>query len=390
MRLRAPAAADALAGQLAGAAKGVDRRAVAEDVARVLEAAALAVALRRERADQPGAAAGAPREGRCPEPGAGARAGAVRPQPRHAGRHAGGGRARRGARLMAKAPARGGQTQGGTTLEQLLAAKEIVVTCGSGGVGKTTTAAALATMAAIHLGGRVLVLTVDPARRLADALGLEAWATSSGGCRRRRSPRPGSSREASCGPPCSTPRQSWDDLIRRHAPDARTRDAILANPLYENITGRFVQSHDYIAMERLHELHTSGRYDLIVVDTPPTPQRPRLPRRAGTHGGVLRQPAPALADRTDAQPGRERRRPGPSSTWPTASSAPSSSRTSPSSSCCSSRWRRASSAGPAPSAGSWRTTGARSAWSRPWRRRRRRRRRSSWRRCTGAASAWAR
>ena len=63
---------------------------------------------------------------------------------------------------------------------------------------------------------------------------------------------------------------SWDDLIRRHAPDERTRDAILVNPLYENITARFVQSHDYIAMERLHELHSSGRYDLIVVDTPPT------------------------------------------------------------------------------------------------------------------------
>ena len=57
---------------------------------------------------------------------------------------------------------------------------------------------------------------------------------------------------------------------RRHAPDAATRDAILANPLYQNITGQFVQSHDYIAMERLYEIHASGRYDLIVVDTPPT------------------------------------------------------------------------------------------------------------------------
>ena len=65
-------------------------------------------------------------------------------------------------------------------------------------------------------------------------------------------------------------KQSWDDLVRPHAPDAATRDAILANPLYENITGRFVQSHDYIAMERLYEIHASGRYDLIVVDTPPT------------------------------------------------------------------------------------------------------------------------
>ncbi len=65
-------------------------------------------------------------------------------------------------------------------------------------------------------------------------------------------------------------KQSWDELVHTHAPDAETRDAILANPLYENITGRFVQSHDYIAMERLYEIHSSGRYDLIIVDTPPT------------------------------------------------------------------------------------------------------------------------
>jgi anion-transporting ArsA/GET3 family ATPase len=65
-------------------------------------------------------------------------------------------------------------------------------------------------------------------------------------------------------------KQSWDDLIRRHAPDAVTRDAIFANPLYQNLMGRFVQSHDYIAMERLYDLHVSGTYDLIVVDTPPT------------------------------------------------------------------------------------------------------------------------
>jgi anion-transporting ArsA/GET3 family ATPase len=65
-------------------------------------------------------------------------------------------------------------------------------------------------------------------------------------------------------------KQSWDDLIRQHAPDDETRDAILANPLYQNITGKFVQSHDYIAMERLYEIHAAGRYDLVIVDTPPT------------------------------------------------------------------------------------------------------------------------
>jgi anion-transporting ArsA/GET3 family ATPase len=65
-------------------------------------------------------------------------------------------------------------------------------------------------------------------------------------------------------------KQSWDNLVRRHAPDATTAARILENPLYQNISGRFVQSHEYIAMERLYELHVEGNYDLIVVDTPPT------------------------------------------------------------------------------------------------------------------------
>ena len=62
----------------------------------------------------------------------------------------------------------------------------------------------------------------------------------------------------------------WDELVRRHAPDAKLRDQVLANPLYRNITSRFVHSHDYIAMERLQELHASGRYDLVIIDTPPS------------------------------------------------------------------------------------------------------------------------
>ena len=82
-------------------------------------------------------------------------------------------------------------------------------------------------------------------------------------------------------------KQSWDDLVRRHAPDATTRDAILANPLYQNITGRFVQSHDYIAMERLYEIHTSGRYDLDRRRHAADPQRPRLPRGTRAHGRLL-------------------------------------------------------------------------------------------------------
>jgi anion-transporting ArsA/GET3 family ATPase len=156
------------------------------------------------------------------------------------------------------------------SIEQLLAAKEIVIHCGSGGVGKTTTAAAAAAMAAVHHGGKVLVLTVDPAKRLANALGLEAF-----GNRETQVPL-AAFEEAGVEPrgelwaAMLDTKQSWDDLVHRHAPDTATRDAILANPLYKNITGRFVQSHDYIAMERLYEIHASGTYDLIVVDTPPT------------------------------------------------------------------------------------------------------------------------
>jgi anion-transporting ArsA/GET3 family ATPase len=149
-----------------------------------------------------------------------------------------------------------------TSLEQLLAAKEIVVTCGSGGVGKTTTAAALGTMAAVHLGGKVLVLTVDPARRLATAMGLESFGNVE--------TKVDLEGRGELWAAMLDTKASWDDLVRRHAPDVATRDAILANPLYQNITGKFVQSHDYIAMERLYDLHASGKYDLIIVDTPPT------------------------------------------------------------------------------------------------------------------------
>ena len=157
-----------------------------------------------------------------------------------------------------------------STLEALLAAREIAIVCGPGGVGKTTVAAAAAAMAASRQGGKVLVLTVDPARRLATALGLSRARTGA-----QRVP---ASAFAGAGP---APRGelwaemldtkwSWDRLVTHHAPDPVTAQRILDNPLYQNISGRFVQSHDYIAVERLYELHSQGAYDLIVVDTPPT------------------------------------------------------------------------------------------------------------------------
>jgi anion-transporting ArsA/GET3 family ATPase len=156
------------------------------------------------------------------------------------------------------------------SLGGLVASKEIIVLCGSGGVGKTSVAAATALGAASRIGGKVLVLTIDPAKRLAAALGLEEI-----GNVETRVP------DAAFAEVGLTPRgelwaamldtkQSWDALVERHAPDPETARKILDNTLYDNITGRFVQSHDYIAMERLYEIHASGAYDLIVIDTPPT------------------------------------------------------------------------------------------------------------------------
>ncbi len=156
------------------------------------------------------------------------------------------------------------------TVAQLLAAKDIVIACGPGGVGKTTTAAALAATAVVEQGGRVLVLTVDPARRLADALGLKGIGNDEVRIPDEVFAGAAAQPRGELWAAMLDTKQSWDDLIATHAPDEETREQILANPLYQNISGRFVQSHDYIAMERLYEIHCEGKYDLIVVDTPPT------------------------------------------------------------------------------------------------------------------------
>ena len=157
-----------------------------------------------------------------------------------------------------------------TTLEQLFATKEIVVCCGSGGVGKTSVAAAAALGAATRLGGKTLVLTIDPARRLATALGLDGIGNEAHRVPAEVLKTAGLEPRGELWAAMLDTKQSWDDLVRRHARDTDTANRILENRLYTNLTARFVQSHDYIAMERLFEIHASGEYDLIVVDTPPT------------------------------------------------------------------------------------------------------------------------
>jgi len=156
------------------------------------------------------------------------------------------------------------------SLESLLATREIVIFCGSGGVGKTTTAAAAALGAASELGAKALVLTIDPARRLADALGVEEF-----GNLERRVPddlirAAGLEPRGELYAAMLDTKRSWDELVLRHAPNEETAYRILENRLYQNIAARFVQSHDYIAIERLYDIHASGRYDLVVIDTPPS------------------------------------------------------------------------------------------------------------------------
>ena len=155
-------------------------------------------------------------------------------------------------------------------IADLLASKEMIIVCGSGGVGKTTIAASLAAEAVVRIGGRVLVLTVDPARRLANALGLQAFGNSETQIPLDAFVSAGVTPRGELWAAMLDTKAGWDELIARHAPDEVLRDTVLANPLYQNITGRFVQSHDYIAMERLHEIHASGRYDLVIIDTPPS------------------------------------------------------------------------------------------------------------------------
>lgn len=155
-------------------------------------------------------------------------------------------------------------------LDPLLASREMILVAGSGGVGKTTVAAGLGVAAVQRQTGKVLVLTVDPARRLATALGLKELGNKPVKIPKKAFAAAGVVVRGELHVAMLDTKAGWDELIKRHAPDAKTRDAVLANPLYENITSRFVHSHDYLAMEQLHDLHATGDYDLVIVDTPPS------------------------------------------------------------------------------------------------------------------------
>jgi anion-transporting ArsA/GET3 family ATPase len=149
-------------------------------------------------------------------------------------------------------------------LDALVRTHRLIVCVGSGGVGKTTTAASIALRAAL-LGRRVLVLTIDPARRLANALGLSEIGNTEVRIDLGALPAPGGELWAMM----LDPRSTLDDVIARVARDAPTREAIYGNRIYRHIAGSFSGSQEYMATERLYDVHVSGRYDLIVLDTPP-------------------------------------------------------------------------------------------------------------------------
>ena len=135
----------------------------------------------------------------------------------------------------------------------------VIVCCGAGGVGKTTSAAALGLLAA-QLGRSVCVMTIDPARRLAQAMGLDSL---------NDQPQEVAVSEGSVSAMMLNPKHTFDHMVETYAPSARVRETIFANRYYQELSSTLGGSRELIAMERVLEIASSGDYDLLIVDTPP-------------------------------------------------------------------------------------------------------------------------
>lgn len=140
----------------------------------------------------------------------------------------------------------------------------IVVCVGTGGVGKTTVSAAIA-LAAARDGRRTLVLTIDPARRLADALGIDELGNEP----ERVQVRGADDAPLELHAMMLDPKRTFDGLIARFAPSEEARRQVLENPIYQHVSGALSGSGEYAAMEKVLEMAESGDFDLVVVDTPP-------------------------------------------------------------------------------------------------------------------------
>ncbi|HEU4488855.1 MAG TPA: ArsA-related P-loop ATPase [Actinomycetota bacterium] len=154
-------------------------------------------------------------------------------------------------------------------IERITATKEIIVCAGAGGVGKTTTAAAIALRAAVE-GKKTAVLTIDPARRLASSLGLKQLDNEPTKVNRRKFTAAGVEAAGDLYAMMLDTKTTFDEVVYRYAPTSQQADRIISNRFYRNISGTLSGTQEYMAMEKLYELYTSGAYDLIVIDTPPT------------------------------------------------------------------------------------------------------------------------
>jgi anion-transporting ArsA/GET3 family ATPase len=155
------------------------------------------------------------------------------------------------------------------SVAERLEGKRVCIVAGSGGVGKTTTAAALA-LGLAAAGQRVAVITIDPAKRLANALGMEELGNEPRLVDPAVFAAEGLEVKGELWAMMLDAKATFDELIERLAPDAKTRDEILANRIYHELSGAVAGSQEFTAIARLYDLHHEGGFDVLVLDTPPS------------------------------------------------------------------------------------------------------------------------
>lgn len=154
-------------------------------------------------------------------------------------------------------------------ISEIVARKEVIVCAGSGGVGKTTTAASIALRAALE-GKKAAVLTIDPARRLASSLGLKELTNDPTKVSSRKFAAAGLEPTGELHAMMLDTKSTFDKVVLRYAPSPEQAEKILQNRFAQSISSTLSGTQEYMALEKLYELHAEGGFDLLVIDTPPT------------------------------------------------------------------------------------------------------------------------